>query len=216
MRDRLNVAYWNMKKRCYDTKSAAYKNYGERGIVVCDEWNKKGGYQSFKEWAISSGYKDNLSLDRIDVDGNYCPENCRWVDNFTQANNTRKNHYVIYNGKKTTISELSRISDIPIQTILSRLKNGNSVEMAISKKRLNKKNGSEIQLNGITHSYAEWSRITGIDKVTIRKRIVEYGWSIEDALSIKPHKRNNKHNNSVTNLEWVTDEENKKHRKSLV
>ena len=76
-----------MRARCRNKSNPCYKNYGGRGITICDVWND---YCSFKKWAEDHGYADKLSIDRIDVNGNYCPENCRWVDQKTQMQNTRK------------------------------------------------------------------------------------------------------------------------------
>lgn len=85
-------AWYNMKVRCYYTKQVYYKRYGGRGIKVCDEW--KNSFKSFYEWAINNGYKDGLSLDRIDNDGNYEPSNCRWVS-MKRQNRNRCNNVIL-------------------------------------------------------------------------------------------------------------------------
>lgn len=97
---------------------------------MCDEW--KSSFVSFKNWAISSGYKEGLSIDRIDVNKGYCPENCRWTDVFGQANNKRSNRKIEYNGEVHTISEWSRILGIGKVTLRQRLNLGWSVADALS------------------------------------------------------------------------------------
>ena len=88
---RIDNVYKNMIKRCYDPKCEKYRTYGARGIKVCDEWiNKENGKMNFFEWAFSNGYTEDLTLDRIDVNGDYCPENCRWADKSVQAFNKQK------------------------------------------------------------------------------------------------------------------------------
>lgn len=85
--DRLYKIWIGIKKRCYNQNYKAYKNYGGRGISVCDEW--KNSYISFRDWSLNNGYDDELSIDRINVNGNYEPSNCRWTTNEIQARNTR-------------------------------------------------------------------------------------------------------------------------------
>lgn len=127
---RLYTIYNNMKTRCYNKNSDDYKNYGERGITVCKEW--LNSFTSFYNWSINNGYKPDLLLDRKDNDLGYSPENCRWVDSIEQNNNKRNNNLIEYNGKTQSISRWSAELGIKRVTLLSRLRNGWSVERAFS------------------------------------------------------------------------------------
>ena len=129
-RERARHIWYNMKDRCLNEKHERYNSYGGRGIKVCDEWLE---FESFYEWSIENGYNDTLTIDRIDVNGNYEPNNCRWVDMKTQQNNTRRNHYITYNGKTQTLSQWAEEFNINYYTLLYRINRGWSIEKAFKK-----------------------------------------------------------------------------------
>ena len=130
---RLYTEWTNMKARCLRPTSSMYPRYGARGIRVCDDWMS---FEGFMRWAVSSGYTDDLTIERIDVDGNYCPENCRWI--------------------------------------------------SMKDQHLNRSDSHRITAFGVTKTIKEWSESSGIKYDTIERRINAYGWTPEDAVSIKP------------------------------
>lgn len=107
---RLYRCWQDMKNRCYNKNRKKYARYGGRGIKVCDEWLHS--FENFYNWAINNGYEEHLTLDRIDVNGNYCPENCRWATWKEQANNTSKNHKITLNGVTKNLHEWLKIYNI--------------------------------------------------------------------------------------------------------
>ena len=120
---RIYRIYCKMIRRCKNEKDKDYKFYGEKGIDVCERWSMKDGFFYFYKWSMENGYRDKLSIDRIDVKGNYCPENCRWVDMETQANNRSNNIYVEYNGERMTISQIEKKTGLKRNEIQKRLNN---------------------------------------------------------------------------------------------
>lgn len=119
---RLHRIWQNMKRRCDTPSVPCYEVYGGRGIKVCDEWLHD--YVAFREWALSNGYADNLSIDRIDPNGDYCPDNCRWATMKEQSNNLRKNIVVDIDGETHTLAEWSRISGVKYLTLYNRYLRG--------------------------------------------------------------------------------------------
>ena len=116
---RIYRIWGNLVNRCVNINNPAYKNYGGRGISVCDEW--KYSFEKFYDWAISSGYNDTLTIDRINNDDGYYPENCRWVSRIQQGNNKRNNRIIEYNGLKLTLAECARQYNIPYKTLHRRI-----------------------------------------------------------------------------------------------
>lgn len=109
----------HIRGRCYRVTDKAYKNYGGRGITVCEEW--RNDPVAFYNWAVSNGWRKGLSLDRIDNNKGYSPDNCRWADRKTQNNNKRCTPHITYNGETHTIKEWSEITGIKYHTLFVRI-----------------------------------------------------------------------------------------------
>lgn len=120
---RIYEIFCGIKKRCFNKKDKSYKIYGDRGIKVCDEWlDKENGFMNFYNWAINNGYNDDLTIDRIDVNGNYEPSNCRWVSKKEQANNRRTNHYITYNNKTQNLKQWCDELNLNYKTTYNKIK----------------------------------------------------------------------------------------------
>ena len=127
---RLYNIWSSMKARCMNPNSDAYDNYGGRGITVCESWLD---FEQFKNWAMSSGYNDTLTIERIDVNKGYCPENCTWATRIDQARNRRSSRYLTYNNETHTLAEWADILNIKYHTLCSRINNyGWSIEKAFT------------------------------------------------------------------------------------
>ena len=119
-----------MLQRCYRKSHTSYKHYGGRGIAVCDAWREDP--DSFYLWTISSGYTEGLTLDRINVNGDYEPSNCRWIPFSEQSNNKRTNRLITYKGETKNVKQWGKIVELSDCTILYRLKVGWSEEKALT------------------------------------------------------------------------------------
>jgi len=142
---RLYGVWRHMISRCQNANVKQYKHYGGRGIEICSDWLGANGFQNFYVWAYGNGYdetapKGQCTIDRIDVDGDYCPENCRWITHAEQMSNTRRNRLIEFRGETHTLAEWSRVLDMPYARLISRLNKYHwPVERAFSEgKRVNK------------------------------------------------------------------------------
>ena len=119
---RLYNIFHKMQERCYNPNYAERQYYSDRGITVCDEW--KGNYVAFRNWSLNNGYANNLSIDRIDVNKGYSPDNCRWVDAKVQSRNRRNNLLVTMNGETKILMEWCEELGLPYGTVLMRIHRG--------------------------------------------------------------------------------------------
>lgn len=113
----------NMKSRCYCKSATRYERYGGRGITVCDEW--RNNFMAFYNWAYSNGYKDGLSIERIDIDLGYMPGNCKWILKSEQSKNTCRTHWVTHNGETKCVEDWCKELELKSNTILDRAKKTN-------------------------------------------------------------------------------------------
>lgn len=172
---RIYGVWRSMKERCYVESNISYPNYGGRGIKVCPEWQE---FIPFMEWSYANGYDENAkrgecTIDRIDVNGDYCPENCRWVSMSVQANNKTDNVYMEYNGIVDTLSNHAR--NVGISPVLAedRKVKGKSVDEIFSTEKLNKSQkvaqyDKNMNLIKIWDSCKEISEITGYSESSLR------------------------------------------------
>ena len=130
---RLYRIYVGMKTRCLNANDKTYKDYGGRGITIAAEWLGENGFINFKEWAVANGYSEKLTLDRIDVNGNYEPCNCRWVTMKVQERNRRDNCYITYKDETKTLSEWCEIFNIPYARTRERYRKGYPLEKVFAK-----------------------------------------------------------------------------------
>lgn len=177
---RLYGIWSGMKRRCYVTTCKMYKYYGGRGITVCEKWQD---YIPFRDWALANGYSDKLTLDRIDVNKNYCPENCRWATYVVQQNNRRNNHVVVYQGKEYTVSELARKLGLSASVVSARLRKGWDVDKAYVKSdfRGHRKLKTYAAF-GEEHTAQQWADKLGLSLRAFRRRLSVKGGDMEAML----------------------------------
>ena len=194
-RPRLYWTWINMIRRCENPKAPDYYRYGAIGITVCEEWHD---LPTFLNWAYTHDWQEGLTLDRINNNGNYEPENCRWADVFTQGNNRRTNTLWEYNGKTMTLAQWSRKTGLSSETLLHRKKAGWTIEEILTTPKGVKPPSSRakltkfIEYNNEIHTPSEWSNLTGLSRGTICSRL-RSGWAPEDILTKPVQKSMKKH-----------------------
>lgn len=192
--ERLYGVWCGIRDRCNNPKSKYYSRYGGRGIKLCKEWND---YEEFKKWAYENGYDDQAkkyecTIDRINNDGDYEPDNCEWHNQKQQCNNKSDNHIIEYNGESHTLKEWSEITGINKSTIWRRItKYGWSVDRALTEQSAHESRNRNAlyDLDGESHTLSEWASIKGMRLDTLCRRINHYHWSIEKALTTEVAKR---------------------------
>lgn len=184
---KLRNAWFGMMRRCYTNDRPDYKHYREFGITICDEW--LNSFDEFALWALNNGMEENLSLDRINNDQGYSPENCRWVTRKVQNNNTSVNTLILYHGKEHTIAELSDIFNVPYERLWARISNGWDIEDAIKKPcgYGKVKNSLLLEYKGKKQPLSAWAKETGMPYYLILQRYKK-GWPPEKILSQELYK----------------------------
>ena len=180
IKNRLRRLYYNIKNRCYNPNGTDHKNYYDKGIIMCDEWlSPQNGFNNFYLWAINNGYKyiphkkrNTITIDRIDNNKGYFPENCRWVKDKEQARNKSNNRIVEYQGNKYTMIELSEKLNISYFTLVSQFRR-KSKNIGKTREKRTIKKIAQYTLDGtlvkIWNSGKEIERNMGIDHSRISK-----------------------------------------------
>lgn len=166
---RLHNTWCGMIDRCNNKKDASYPRYGGRGIKICEEW--LNDYRNFAKWARKNGYTDELTIERIDVNGDYCPENCKWATTKEQARNRRTTKWVEWQGRKMSLAEAAEMANLPYKQVHFRIKKGWSLEKALT--------------TPLKHGKSDLHKLCdekGVNYHTVYSRMSR-GWSVERAIN---------------------------------
>lgn len=155
-----------MLSRCSNPSSISYPNYGGRGIAVCNEWKD---YITFKQWALKNGFAENLTIERIDINGDYCPENVTFISNFDQHSNRRDNITCMYHDNLYTAAQLSRELNIPEATVGSWIKEGKDISTQLKLRSASSKK-ILIEFKGKAYGVKPLANLLSVPVDTV------YGW----------------------------------------
>lgn len=173
---RLYTLWKGMKARCYNFNHASYKNYGGRGIKVCEEW--RNNYLTFRDFFLNLGYDETLptgqqTIERIDTNKNYEPSNCILISRAQQNLNKRNNHVVTYRGVTKTVTEFSNALGLDVETVLNRINNyGYSIEEAleIPVRKCPHKNAPKYEVDGESLTMREWAEKFGMTRSQLKSK----------------------------------------------
>lgn len=178
-KDRIRDIFYGMKQRCYNPNCRLYHRYGGRGIKICDEW--LNSIDSFVEWSIANNYSDELTIDRINNDGDYSPDNCRWATWKQQENNKSQNVFIEFMGQRKTMMEWCEYFGVDWITFYERYhERGYTFEQAMfmPKQRIPQR---LYTINGVTKNLFQWCKEYNMEYNRVYKRLIK-GYDIETAL----------------------------------
>lgn len=186
-RTRLYHTWKAIRGRCNNPNIRSYKDYGARGITVCEEWSD---YLTFKDWALQNGYNDTLSIERIDVNKGYCPENCCWIPMNEQSKNRRNTYLSKLSSEDAAIVKQALADGFDRNLIWYRITKMNmSASDAVADKDYRFR---YITCRGKTQSMSDWAREVGLNPATLKERLDNFGWPLEEALR-RPANRSFRH-----------------------
>lgn len=169
-KQKLCIVLCDIRRRCLNPNYKYFYLYGERGISVCEEWLGKDGQKNFREWAVNNGYEKGLTIDRIDNNKGYSPNNCRWVTAKEQSYNRRSNKLITIHGKTQTVTEWAKEAGIPIGTLQNRLKYGWEEDRLLEPK--------QVYLKMSKHEMR-------VEILKLRKEVKEYKTKIENGTLVE-------------------------------
>lgn len=206
MKSKLYYVWVAMRQRCNNPKNKSYKNYGGRGIKYSKEFEK---YSFFENWAFANGYKEGLTLDRINNNEGYSPENCRWANSKVQSNNKRTNIILEYNGESKTFSQWCEFYKVDYNRSKVRFENGYSFEETFDLiKFYDKRNKNIIKYKNRENTLSEWCKELSLDYNTTLKRIVKLKWSVEKAFEKESRNKIIEFNGEKGSLQYFCDKLN--------
>lgn len=175
---RIYLCWARMKGRCLNPNNKDYKHYGGRGITICDEWlDVEFGFTNFYYWAMENGYTDELTIDRIDVNGNYESSNCRWATILEQRNNMRSNVVLTYKGKSMNLKQWSNYLGIGYSAICDRWHRGYTVDKILDTNV--RCSVRYVDFDGKHLSVHDWAELFGIKQDTLSARLKRANYNME-------------------------------------